>query len=194
MGNVIRRPEPVPTLQHETTELKRFDLSSIKAPVVCCFTGLRACGKSTALRTVLDHIKPDFTCHVADQGCEDFMHTMRKQAGSTAAICVEDFYLPLSKCDGLHAAICNGRHYGTSVLLTEQYPSLDPAVRANVDYHFLFPHTASQVERIYRMYGDGVFANLDQFRDALAQATRKKGHCLVLGVGDAWCWDALGKY
>lgn len=80
----------------------------------------------------------------------------------------------------IREVMCNGRHYGiTLILAVQQTKGIPPIARNNFDYIFLFNNdNQTELKIIYDEYG-GAFQNFLQFKTILAKLTENYGIMVI---------------
>jgi hypothetical protein len=177
--------------------LKKFDMTTVKAPSVSVFIGPRAVGKTTAINDCLRHhdipngLKIDK--EYSKETVKTFVENQKNSRAPAHLVLDACFYdSKWTKDPAIKSIFMNGRHYNIFTLIGMCYPMLPVNYRVSCDYVFISKtDSAVERERLYESYG-GNFKSLEEFNTAMD--TLKEHEFLVLNKSPKTVEDIVSIY
>jgi len=185
-------------LNELTFKLKKFDLSEIKDYKSIHIIGKRAVGKTTLANDIINQryssnnflfsqmetIKNEYNNIPKKNIFDEYTDNIRDNEifnSNSSTLIFEDDHRPNDFQDNIifQSLIMNSRHLRTNIILISQYSFLNPTIRSNMDYVFLFRETnLTNKKKLYEHYGS-IFPSYDVFELIFDQVTKNYG-CLVI--------------
>ena len=161
-----------------------FDIRKIEDTSNILIIGRRATGKSTLVKNIITTkptktiiISPSIEYHnpyseIPNVTYYNTLDNIENILEQNITIVLDDALFNTRDYNKINELLYKGRHYNIRVIITLQYPSIPPAIRANFDYIFLFQENQFRTKMtLYEHYGK-IFPTYDVFVDTFNKITK----------------------